>query len=139
MNTVIIYNSKRGKTKAYAEEIASYLQTKGNHNVKTFSIEDVDNETIDSANLILIGSWTSGLYFFAQGPDKKWKQFAQSLPELSNKTVGLFTTYKLLTGSMFKNMNKHLETKLKAPVELFLKSKKSSLTEENKITLNHIV
>ncbi|MCF8332272.1 MAG: flavodoxin domain-containing protein [Bacteroidales bacterium] len=139
MNIVIIYNSKQGTTRAYAGEIADYLQTKGQHNVKIFSIEDADTEAIDDANVILIGSWTSGLYFFGQKPDKKWKQFAKSLPELNNKTVGFFTTYKLLTGSMFKNMNKHLKTKLNSPVDIFLKSRNSSLTDENKISLNHIV
>ena len=129
MKASIIYNSKRGTTKAYAEEIGKFLEENGVEN----QVESIDNYKIDnlqSADIIMLGCWTSGLFLFAQHPDKVWKHFAKSLPEVKNKKVCLFTTYKLATGSMFRNMETYLAEKTDKTF-LYLRSKSSVLTEDN--------
>ena len=137
MKASIIYNSEKGTTKAYAEEIAQFLSQKGVE-VTTASISDYDVEALKTADIVLLGAWTSGLFFFAQHPDKKWKQFVKDLPDMSDKRVGLFTTYLILTGSMFSNMEKELADKTNGS-EIYLKSRGKKLTEENISALENFI
>jgi hypothetical protein len=58
-------------------------------------------------------------------------KFAKSLPDMNDKKVGLFTTYLLATGSMFRNMKKHLNANVE-DIGLELKSKSGSLSEIDK-------
>jgi len=107
MKTVIIYNSKTGTTKRYAEAIGEYLSS-NKMNVSITSIEEYQPEILKDANYLLLGCWTQGLLFFNQHPEKAWVEFAKKLPEKINTKVILFTTYKILTGSMFRKMYAHL-------------------------------
>lgn len=137
MNSIIIYNSKGGTTKAYAEQIAAYQKQNGIH-PEVYSLEDFDMEKVKQADLLFLGSWTNGLFLFYQHPDKKWKEFARKLPELTNKKVVLFTTYKLLTGTMFKKMNKDLGLDMANGFKI-LKSRSSELTKEDKKILDSLM
>ena len=130
----MIYNSKTGTTKKYAEEISRYLKTMGVE-TQTSSIQRFRDEILDQADYVLLGSWTNGLMFFFQHPDKDWKDFAVKLPSMPDSKFGLFTTYKILTGSMFKNMYKELKS-LIAPPLLELKSRDGSLSKHDKEALN---
>lgn len=134
---LITYLSKTGITKKYAEEIADFIQTKGIevHNV---AIADFTLEMLNDADAILFGSWTHGLMIFLQHPDRPWVKFAKSLPELKGKKTGLFTTYKLATGSMFKKMRKVLSQNSIDPI-LELRSKKGSLSENDKVLLEEFI
>jgi hypothetical protein len=49
-----------------------------------------------------------------------------------------FTTYKILTGSMFRNMYKHLTAKFAAP-SLELKSRNGLLSAADKENLDSII
>jgi flavodoxin len=136
-NALVIYNSKNGTTKNYAEEISRYFN---NHDVSASvtSIEEFDEKMLQNIDYLLLGCWTSGLFFFLQGPDKEWNNFASRLPSFNNVKVGFFTTYKVLTGSMFKNMAKRLKGKMeKHMVEL--KSKDGHFTLDNSIALAEFI
>jgi hypothetical protein len=63
-----------------------------------------------------------------QHPEKAWVDFSQRLPDLSGKKIGLFTTYKLATGSMFSGMRKRLRCS-RGDVTIELKSRDGHLTE----------
>lgn len=134
---LITYLSKTGITKKYAEEINKYLSEKG---IKTavISIEDFDPILFKDVEGVLFGCWTHGLMILLQHPDKPWVKFAKSLPDLKDKKVGMFTTYKLATGSMFKKMCKHLDGKI-SENHLELKSKKGKLSENDKILLDNFI
>lgn len=134
---LITYRSKTGITKKYAEEIAGYLQTKGVE-VSNVAIEDFNNEMLNGTDMLLFGAWTHGLMILLQHPDKPWKKFVESLPDLEGKKMGLFTTYKLATGRMFKMMRKILSQKSIDPV-LELKSKNGSLAEKDKALLDEFI
>jgi len=122
---IIFYRSRTGITRNYADEIAHFLKTK-DMEVKVINVLDYDQSQLEGANLILLGCWTHGLMFFAQHPDKAWKEFAKQLPALNGKIIGLFTTYKAATGSMFKKMKKCLKNKVDK-IDFELKSKTGEL------------
>ncbi len=130
----IIYNSRTGITKKYAEQIGDYLRKK-EIETKVLPTEEYSEKIIHEADYLFLGCWTNGLFFFLQHPDKTWKDFAASLPNPLKPKTALFTTYKLLTGSMFKNMSKHLNGSLHNPLPE-LKSRNGELSEENKKILD---
>jgi flavodoxin len=123
---VILYNTKTGTTKSYAGEIGAYLASQGVE-VQVSSIQDCDQETLEGAEYVFLGSWTKGLMVVLQSPDAVWKEFAAGLPDLPDAKLALFTTYKILTGSMFRNMAKDLDGRFATPA-LELKSRNGELS-----------
>jgi flavodoxin len=134
---VVIYNSKTGTTKKYAEEIASYLKTKG-ISTKVSSIQAFQENLLSDADYVFLGSWTNGLMVILQHPDKEWKDFAAKLPSMPSTKLVIFTTYKILTGSMFRNMYKQLKGKFTSP-SLELKSRNGLLSATDKLKLDSII
>ena len=136
MKTLIVYNSKTGKTRKYSEEIRDCLLAR-QISVELVSIQDFDNSRLNNLDVLLLGCWTSGLMLFLQHPEKIWVEFANKLPDMKNIKVGLFTTYLLATGSMFKNMKKQLEGKA-SNIIIELKSKSGLISESDKEKLQLI-
>ncbi len=134
---VIIYNSKTGITKRYAEEMGEYLKAKA-IDVQLSSIQEYEKEILNKANYVLLGCWTNGLMFFLQHPEKAWTNFAVELPSMPDAKIALFTTYKILTGSMFKKMYKQLNGKFTFP-SLELKSRNGILSEADKKALDNFI
>ena len=137
MKTSIIYNSHSGTTLAYAEEIGNFLSGNGIE-CKISSIDDYDKEYLLSSDLVMLGCWTSGLMIFAQHPDSAWKKFVEDMPVIRKKTLALFTTYKIATGSMFRKMENLLADKTDPP-KAVLKSRSKQLTDKNKSTLEVLI
>ena len=133
----IIVNSKTGTTKKYADEISEYLKSKGLDS-QVASIQDYSEDMLNDADYVFFGCWTSGLMVILQHPEKIWVEFAANLPSKPDAKVTLFTTYKILTGSMFRNMYKHLKGKFAAP-SLELKSRNGLLSEKDKQALANLV
>lgn len=127
-NVLIVHHSKTGTTEAFANELSAFAENQ-NYNAKTISINDCDIKDIAEADKILLGCWTSGLFIFAQKPETQWVNFAKNLPALKNKDIGLFTTYKLRTGSMFRKMEQKLSDKIDQ-IDTKLQSKKAELNDE---------
>jgi flavodoxin len=125
----IIYHSKRGTTQKYAAEIAFYLKKKGIES-KVTSVQKFNKNDIIDVDYLFLGCWTSGLFFFLQHPEKEWVEFAKSLPKNLVAKTALFTTYKIRTGSMFRNMQKQLMGKTSNP-ECKLQSRNGELSEFN--------
>ena len=134
---VIVYNSKTGTTKKYAEEIASYLKSKG-ISIRISSIQAFQGNLLSDSDFVFLGCWTNGLMFILQHPDREWKDFAAKLPSIPDVKVALFTTYKILTGSMFRNMYKQLTGKFATP-SLELKSRNGALSEKDKQALDNLI
>ena len=134
---VIIYNSKTGTTKKYAEEISKYLKSKG-LDTQITSIQAYSEELLNNVDYVLFGCWTNGLMVILQHPDKEWVDFAAKLTSMPGVKIALFTTYKILTGSMFRNMYKQLNGKFATP-SLELKSRNGSLSEKDKQELKDFI
>jgi len=110
MEALIVYYSKKGTTRRFAEAIA-YQVHKRVEEVNVKNIEDVTPQDIINSDILYLGCWTSGLFFFGQKPEKEWVDFVSKMPKLEGKKTVLFTTYLFRTGSMFRNMKKYLEPK----------------------------
>ena len=128
----VVYCSRTGITRRYAEEIGRHLTSRGLA-TSVASVGDADFDAVAAADVVLLGSWTSGLMVVLQHPDGPWVSFVRRLPPLRG-TVGLFTTYKLLTGSMFGRMRAELPG---APtVRVALKSRNGQLSEADRRALD---
>ena len=134
---VIIYHSRTGTTQKYGEEIGQYLNSKGIDTLVTSTIM-FQNNMLDGTDYIFFGCWTSGLMVILQKPEKAWVEFAERLPAMPEAKIALFTTYKILTGSMFWNMVRHLDGKY-SPPSLELKSRNGLLSENNKQFLDQFI
>jgi sulfite reductase alpha subunit-like flavoprotein len=131
---VILYHSKTGTTKKYAEQISDYLEEKAIE-VRLSSIQDFREEILKDVDYLFLGCWTKGLMVLFQHPDAIWKGFAARLPLLRDVNLALFTTYKILTGSMFKNMAQKLDEKSIRPA-LELKSRDGLLSQSDQRALD---
>lgn len=129
MIAVIAYYSHKGKTANYARDMAMYLWSKG-VSVRLSSISDFNREKLADADMLLLGCWTSGWFFFNQHPHKHWVEFAKTLrdSDISGRLL-LFSTYKIRTGSMFRRMEKALGVKSRT---IRLQSKTGFLSTEDK-------
>ena len=136
---VILFNSRTGTTGKYAREIGKYIESKGiDVEVSYIQGYQYKPEILESVDYLFLGCWTSGLMVVFQHPEKAWKEIAATLPSKPEAKLALFTTYKILTGSMFRNMDKHLKGKFATP-SLELKSRNGSLSETDKHALNSLI
>ncbi len=133
----VIYRSRTGTTRRLAEEIGTFLASR-DVEASVASIGEFDMRTLGMVDYLLLGCWTNGLFIVRQHPDEPWLAFARDLPAVHDARVGLFTTYKLATGSMFAKMREPLAGKLPA-VELELKSRSGHLSEHDREALDRFV
>lgn len=133
----VIYRSSTGTTRRFAEEIAAYLRTQGVE-TQVSSVGDCDMATLANVDYLLLGCWTNGLFVVRQHPDEPWLAFARALPSGVRARVGLFTTYKLLTGSMFARMRAAIAGKT-AAASLELKSRDGRLSGDNEQALDQFL
>lgn len=134
---VIIYHTRTGTTKRYAEAIGEYLESKGIDVIVTSTIA-FQAEIMENVDYVFLGCWTSGLLVIGQHPEKLWVNFTARLPEMPDAKLALFTTYKILTGSMFRKMYAHLKTKF-AKRSLDLKSRDGTLSAADKLALDEFI
>ena len=130
----VVYRSASGTTRQLAEEIGEHLRASG-IDARVQSVGDAQPAEVAHADLVLLGCWTSGLFVVAQHPDEPWLAFVRDLPPLAHSRVGLFTTYKLATGSMFPRMRAALDTRV-SHVDLELKTRGGHLTDDARAALD---
>lgn len=133
----IVYRSRTGTTRRFAEEIGGHLRSRGIQ-VVVASVGDADPRELATVDFVLLGCWTNGLMVLLQHPDQPWIDFVREIPDLQRPRVGLFATYKLLTGSMFGKMRAELAD-VAGPIRLELKSRDGSLSAANREALDSFV
>jgi flavodoxin len=136
-SAAIVYRSRTGTTRRLAEEIGAYLRTR-DVSATVVSVGDCDLGALDSVDYLLLGCWTNGLFVILQHPDGAWSAFTRVLPPISHPRVALFTTYKLVTGSMFGRMRAELEGKT-PHATLELKSRDGRLSDRDKQALDRFL
>jgi flavodoxin len=95
MRAVVIYESLTGNTAKAAELIGQHL-VDGGVSATVFPTTSVDFQAVADADLVIVGSWTDGLFFFAQKPARAGR--LSLLPLLNGKTCAVFCTYALDPG-----------------------------------------
>ena len=135
---LILYNSRTGTTKNLGEDIHKFLI---DHNISSqvFAIDEITNFDFPGINYIFLGCWTSGLLFFMQKPEKRWIEFAKRLPVMNGDNLALFTTYKIRTGSMFRNMKKHIKSSGNNHDFFEIKSRNGWLPENSEAKLLELI
>jgi flavodoxin len=134
---VIVYRSRTGTTRRLAEEIGAFFASRS-VDAQVVSVGECDLQALPDVDYLLLGCWTSGLMIVAQHPDQPWVDFARAMPVLAGPRIGLFTTYKLATGSMFGQMRRHLAGRAPAPT-LELKSRNGRLSESDRRALEQFI
>jgi flavodoxin len=133
----IVFRSRTGTTRRLAEEIGAHLRAQGIQSVVT-SVGEVEPGDLAAVDFLLLGCWTNGLFVVMQHPDQPWIDFVRAIPPLDGPRVGLFTTYRLLTGSMFAKMRAELAGKA-GDISLELKSRDGRLTDGGRRALDRFV
>ena len=133
----IVYRSAKGTTRSLAEEMCTHLESRG-ITTTVQSVGDTDPAALAGVDLVLLGCWTSGLFVVAQHPDEPWLAFVRDLPDLGQARVGLFTTYKLATGSMFAKMRAAVGGRA-TRIDLELKSRNGHLSDAGRLALDRFV
>jgi flavodoxin len=95
MQVVIIYESLTGNTRAAAQLISDAFFDR-QVPAKLYAVGGFDPEAVAQADLIVVGSWTDGLFFVGQKPAKR-KKFT-GFGDLSGKQAAVFCTYAVDPG-----------------------------------------
>jgi flavodoxin len=136
---LIVYRSHSGVTRRYGEEIARFLESRG-VDAGVVSVGECDMTSLAEADYLLLGCWTSGMFVVGQHPDQPWMAFVRDIPATTRagQRVGLFTTYRLVTGSQFPKMRAALAGKTGAPT-LELKSRNARLSPADEQALERFI
>ena len=92
-----------GGTKKLAESLGANFQSKGS-SVGVFPITNYDAQFVLDADLIVIGTWTDGLFGLGARPGQIGK--LNTLRNIAHKDVALFVTYEI---SPEKSLNSLIE------------------------------
>jgi flavodoxin len=95
MRAVVIYESLTGNTARAAELVGQRLVAEG-VGATVCPTTKVDFQAVADADLVIVGSWTDGLFFFAQKPARSGR--LSQLPLLTGKKCAVFCTYALDPG-----------------------------------------
>jgi hypothetical protein len=95
MRAVVIYESLTGNTARAAELIGQRLVEEG-VTTTVCPTTQVNFQAVADADLVIVGSWTDGLFFFAQKPARAGR--LSLLPLLTGKKTAVFCTFALDPG-----------------------------------------
>jgi flavodoxin len=133
----VVYRSRTGTTRRYAEAIGDHLTGRGIETV-VVSVGECDASSLATVDHLLLGCWTNGWFVIRQHPDEPWLALARDLPRLDHAKVGLFATYTLATGSMFARMRAAIAGRVREP-ELELRSRDGRLSDSDRAALDRFV
>ncbi len=96
MKAIVVYESLTGTTKQAGEAIAAALRSHG-WIATTSPMSRIDLAELKTADVVIVGSWTDGVFFFGQKPAKESK-LASMLPMMQGKTAAVYCTYAIDPG-----------------------------------------
>ena len=101
MNAIVIYESLTGNTEKAAGFIAEEMTAAG---VATTICPTtaVNFQALADADLVIVGSWTDGLFLFGQKPARGDR--LSQLPFMTGKRGAVFCTYALETGKTLSKL-----------------------------------
>ncbi len=108
MRIAIVFDSRKGTTKAAAEDMARLAVERG-HECSVAPVATADAKQVNEADAICVGSWTEGLFFVLQHATHATIRFIDSL-ELQATPSAVFCTYKTSPGKMLDKMAERLES-----------------------------
>lgn len=104
---MIVYDSFTGNTRKAANYIADELYRHGVGS-NLFKVAELNAKAIAEADLLVVGSWTDGLFVVGQKPGRH-KKFRALLPELDGKRSAVFCTFAVNPGKALERLTKTVE------------------------------
>lgn len=101
MRVVVIYESLTGNTRKAAHLIADELVAAG-HSAVACPTTAVDYQALHEAEVVVVGGWTDGLFFFGQKPGRAGR--LRNLPALAGKRAVCFVTYAIDPGRTLEKL-----------------------------------
>jgi menaquinone-dependent protoporphyrinogen IX oxidase len=104
MKAVVIYESLTGNTRRAAGHIGDHLAAAG---VETTvcPITNIDYAALGAADLVVIGSWTDGIFVVGQRPGRA-ARLRKLLPAMNGKRAVVFCTYALDCGHTLEKLTR---------------------------------
>jgi flavodoxin len=104
VKAAILVESLTGNTWKAGEMIAANLQQEGWAITGLSKVREPDYASIQDADIVLIGTWTHGLFVVGQAP---WAAAAiSSLPTMRGKQIATFCTFALNPGKTLDKLEK---------------------------------
>ena len=107
MKAMLIYESMTGNTKKAAEHIAEALQKRGVSVTAVSPTTNINYQALSNADLVIIGTWTDGLFVVGQRPAKAAR--LRLLPAMKSKQAAVFCTYALDPGRVLQKLTTIVE------------------------------
>ena len=107
MNVLVIYNSRDGHTQDLANRIAQTVHAQ-NHDVDVKSVIEVQQQAIELADMLFVGTWVHGFILFGVKPAGA-DLWVPSLPSLDDKPVAIFCTYAFNPRKSLQTLGEMLE------------------------------
>lgn len=101
MKAVVIYESLTGNTRKAAGFIAAELE-RGGMTATAHPVTAIDYQSLAEADLVVVGSWTDGLFFVGQRPGRAGR--LKKVPYISGKKCAVYCTYAVDPGSVLDKM-----------------------------------
>ena len=108
MKAMLIYESMTGNTKKAAEHIAEALQKRGVSVTAVSPTTNINYQALSNADLVIIGTWTDGLFVVGQRPAKAAR--LRLLPAMKSKQAAVFCTYALDPGRVLQKLTTIVES-----------------------------
>jgi len=105
MRAIVIYESLTGNTRKAAGLIAAELIAQGVSAV-VCPITRIDYQALSQADLVIVGSWTDGVFVVGQRPGRAGR--LRALPVVDGKRALVFCTYALNPGHVLEKMTEIL-------------------------------
>lgn len=109
MQVAVTYESRTGNTERAARLVAGGLESAG-ADVSLMPITALDFKRLAQADVVIVGSWTDGAFFFGQRPGGGGK-IARLLPDIWDKRAFAFVTYAINPGRSHNKLGDILAAK----------------------------
>lgn len=103
MSAVVIYESLTGNTKTAAFHIAAQLEASGVEAVAC-PITQIDLQALSQAELVVVGSWTDGVFIAGQRPGRSGR--LRKMPRIDGLAAAVYCTYAIDPGKTLDKMEK---------------------------------
>ena len=106
MKATVLYESVTGNTRDAGNLIAAELRASGVE-AKACAIDRVDLQWLSDSDLVVVGTWVDGLFFFGQRPGRPWK--VAKLPVIDGKKTAVYCTYATDPGKVLDKLQAIVE------------------------------
>jgi menaquinone-dependent protoporphyrinogen IX oxidase len=108
VRAVVIFESLTGNTAQAGELIAAGLRDHGAE-ASAYNITQIDHAVLSRADLVVVGSWTDGVFLFGQRPGRAGR--LKAMPTITGKRAAVYCTYALAPGKTLQKMQSIVESR----------------------------